>query len=295
MAVDLDTLLAQALRMALPLVLAAVAETVAERGGVVNLGIEGMMIVGAFVAHLVAAGADTSSLFASWAVASACGAALGALLALFTVRLTGDAIVAGTGIHLLSFGATGFWFSRAPRPERVITFLDRPGALSWFPFLATAAIVLAVTCLFRFTRAGLLIRASGEDPVALRAVGGNPGLWRTVALLIAGALSALAGATLTTVLTGEFVEGMSGGRGFLALSLVILGRWSALGASLAALFLGLCFTIEIQISSIVAASRETPLTEALVLLLRSLPYALPVLILGFSSRRLLRAPRALGQ
>ena len=113
------TLLGQVLRLSLPLVLAALAETVSERGGVVNLGIEGMMLAGAFFAWLVAAGGGPEMIVLAWFVAAAVGAALGCLSAWFAVTRRCDHIVTGTAVHFLCFGGTGILFERCKRSEGV--------------------------------------------------------------------------------------------------------------------------------------------------------------------------------
>ena len=278
----MNDLLAQILRLALPLALATLAEVIAERGGVVNLALEGMMLAGAFVAWLVAAGGGPPSLAPALLAAMASGVALSALLAFFVVRLRSNAIVAGTALHFLCVGGTGLLFERWKRSESVTTFGEIGGAAAWLPWAGALLLAVATVGMLDHTRFGLALRAAGDAPEALRAAGGSPGRARTLGLLIAGAIAALAGASLTTVLTGTFVEGMSAGRGFLALGLVLFARWNAFGALAAGLFLGGAFALELRGSTLVS---DPASAGALVFALRAFPYLLTIAALALRRRR----------
>jgi simple sugar transport system permease protein len=288
---ELPDLLGQVARLALPLVLATLSEVVAERAGVVNLALEGIMLAGALSAWLVAAGGGGGALAPALLVALVTGMALAALLALFVVRLRANAIVAGTAIHFLCLGATGLLFERFKGAASVTTFRQLGGAAAWAPYVGALLLVGATLFLLERTRFGLHLRAAGDSPAALRAAGGSPGASRVAALLIAGALAGLAGATLTTVLTGAFVDGMTAGRGFLALGLVLFARWNALGALAAGLFLGAAFTLELRASTLFAAASTK---GALTFALRALPYLLVITALALAPRRT-SAPAALGR
>ena len=271
-------------RIALPLVLATLSEVVAERGGVVNLALEGMMLAGAFSAWLVAAGGGAGMLAPALLVAALVGGALAAIEALFVVALRANSIVVGSALHFLCVGATGLLFERCKTSAGVTTFTQAGGAWASAPYVGTLLLCVLVLVLLRQTRLGLAIRAAGDAPAALRAAGGSPARARTVALLIAGAIAGLAGATLTTTLTGSFGEGMTNGRGFLALGLVLFARWNALGALLAGLFLGGAFVLEMRFS--LGGSN---------FLLRSLPYLLTIGALALFGTRDSAAPAALGK
>jgi len=288
----MNELTMQLLRLALPLVLATLAEVVAERGGVVNLALEGMLLAGALAAWLAAAGGGGGALPAALLAAALTGVALAALLAWFVVHLRADAIVAGTALHFLCLGGTGLVFERYQSSASVTTFPELGGALAAAPYLAAVALAAAVLLLLLQTRAGLAMRAAGDAPAALRAAGGSPARARSLALLVAGALAGLAGASLTTVLTGTFVENMSGGRGFLALGLVLFARWNALGALAAGLFLGAAFTLELRVSTLVA---EPAAHGALTFALRALPYLVTIAALALAGPRRTAAPAALGR
>ncbi len=288
----MDEFTLQILRLSLPLMLAALSETVAERSGTVNLGLEGMMLSGAWTACFIAAGESPGMLIVAWAAASAVGLILGLLLALWTAWWRSDQIVSGWALHFLCLGGTGLLFERFKSSETVTTFSELSGAWSWVPYGATVLFAgLIFLWMFR-TRSGLRLQAAGHSPQGLRATGASPAWARTMGLMVAGALAGIAGATLTTVLTGQFVEGMSAGRGFLALSLVLLARWHPAGALVAGLFLGTAFGLELHLSTADQLGDPSPLRE---LLLRSAPYLATILALAVAGPKRLRAPAALGQ
>jgi simple sugar transport system permease protein len=288
----MSDVVAQVLRLALPLVLATLAEVVAERGGIVNLALEGMLLAGALAAWLVAAGGGAGALAPALLVAALVGVALAALLAAFVVGLRANAIVAGTGLHFLCLGATGLLFERWKSSASVTTFGEVGGAAAVAPYAGALVLVVAVLLLLERTGLGLRLRAAGDAPEALKAAGGSPARSRTLALLIAGALAGLAGASLTTVLTGAFVEGISAGRGFLALGLVLFARWHAVGALVAGLFLAGAFTLELRVSTF---ATDPASSRALTFALRSLPYLLTITALAIAGPHRTSAPAALGK
>ncbi len=286
----MNELLAQWLRLALPLVLATTSEVVAERAGVVNLALEGMILAGALAAWLVAAGGGAAALGPALLVALLTGVALAALFALLVVKLRASPIVAGTALHFACLGATGLLFERARGSAGVTTFAELSPSVAALPYVVSVLLVGATFLFLDRTRAGLAVRAAGESPMALRAAGGSPERARTLGLLVAGALAGLAGASLTTVLSGTFVEGMSAGRGFLALALVLFARWRPLGALIAGLFVAALFTLELRLGAAAASDGG-----ATVFLLRALPYAATIAALAVTGVRDRAAPGALNQ
>jgi simple sugar transport system permease protein len=288
----MNELALQAARLALPLVLATLSEVVAERGGVVNLALEGTMLAGALAAWLVGAGGGGGALAPALLAAVLVGLLVARVQVLFVVRLRADAIVSGTALHFACLGATGLVFERCKRSAGVTTFADLGGVWPLVPWIGTLLVVAVVLGFLFCTRAGLAIRAAGDGPAALRAAGGSPARARTHALLLAGALAGLAGASLTTVLTGTFVEGMTAGRGFLALALVLFARWNPVGALLAGLFLGGMFALELHASTLAATPGGA---GALTFALRALPYLLCIAALALVGGRPDAAPRALGR
>lgn len=244
--------LAATVRVATPLLLAALGELLAERGGSINLGIEGSMLAGALAATMGAAWYGTT---AGLVFAILAGATLAAAFALITVKWGADQIIAGTAITLGSIGLTGavyrlaFGAGGAGLSIPTLAAVDVP-LLSKLPLIGPAlfgqplttyaalGLVPAVWWFMYRTRAGLELRATGEDRRAAGAAGVNTGMHRGWSLVAGGVLAGLAGATLVLAQVGTFAEKMTAGRGFVAVALVVLGRWHPVGALLAALLFG---------------------------------------------------------
>jgi simple sugar transport system permease protein len=238
-------------RTATPLLFAALGELLAERGGVINLGLEGTIIAGAFGAL---AGAP-AGVAAGFCVAALAGTLVAALFAGFVVLVRTDQIITGTAVTLLALGLTGtlyrILYGAAGASLSIPTMqpLALPGlaalplvgrALFAQPPVTYALYALAPATgwwLFR-THPGLALRAAGESPEAALAAGVAVGRLRAGALLVAGALGGVAGGTLVLAQAGTFAEGMSAGRGFIAVAIVVLGRWRPAGVVLAALVFG---------------------------------------------------------
>jgi simple sugar transport system permease protein len=270
-----------AILFATPLLIAAIGELIAERGGIVNIGIEGMMLTGAMAAALVNAGTANA-----WAgIAAAIGAAmlLGILFAVVTLVFAADQIVTGAGINLLALGVTGAIFQRFNNPGAPILPIW-PFYLSIFAFILAAMVWLFL----RQLRPGLELAAIGESPQAADAAGVPVSRRRLYALLFGSACAGLAGAFLSTMRVQQFVENMTDGRGFLALAIVIFGRWSAPGIVGAAFFFGLITAAadRMQLSPHIAQSTAR--------LLGTLPYILTLAALATVTGGS-KAPAALGQ
>jgi simple sugar transport system permease protein len=263
---DLDLLtsfLASAVRVATPLLLAALGETVTERGGVINLGVEGAMLGGALAAAL---GASGSGLWSGAVAATLAGLVVAAVFAVITVRAGADQIITGTAMTLGVVGLTGTIYRRVYGPEGVGLSLPTfpvqavPG-LSRIPvlgpalfqqsiltYLAYLAVPLVWWLLFR-TRWGLQLRAAGESARDSRAAGVNVGRVRTVGVLVGGALAGLAGASLVLAQVGTFAEKMTAGRGFIAIAIVVLGAWNPVRVMGAALFFGAAMALQFLFQS----------------------------------------------
>lgn len=245
----LGPFLESTVRGATPLVLAAIGETLVERAGIINVGIEGCLIAGAF-GGLVAAG--SGSVAVGLAGAALAGAALAAVFALCVVRLRMDQIISGTALTLLGLGLTGVlyrsWYGTTGAALSLPTAgpLAVPG-LSALPVIGRAlfaqpvttylaALAVAVTWGFLYrTHAGLALRAIGEAPEAARSSGVAVGRLQAGAIVVGGGLAGLAGGTLVLAQVGTFAEGMSAGRGFVAIAIVVLGRWHPVGVAVGAL------------------------------------------------------------
>lgn len=244
--------LAAAVRTATPLLLAATGELVIERAGIIYVGLEGSILAGALAA--AAGGLALGSGFGV-VLALLAGALPAALFALFVVRWRTEQIVTGTAITLVATGATAalyhvlFGVQGAGLRVPVVHSVALPG-LSSLPVIGNAlfvqslftyAAVVSITGVWWVlgrTHLGLALRATGERPSAARAAGIATGRLRGGAALFAGALGGAAGASLVLVQSGTFAEGMSAGRGFIAIAVVALGRWRAGGVLIAALAFG---------------------------------------------------------
>lgn len=292
--------LAAAVRVATPLALAATGETVAERSGVINLGLEGMMLAGALAATL---GATQGGPWTGLLLGVAAGVALGLLLAAIAIGARANQIIAGTAVTLGAVGLTGTVYRRAYGAGGA--GLDLPTlpavavpVLSEIPVVGPALFnqpaptyLLLLTLplvwwgLYR-TRSGLALRATGESAAMARAIGVRPRLVRTVALLIGGGFAGLAGATLVLAQVGTFAERMTAGRGFVAIAIVVLGRWHPVGVGIAALLFGAATALQYLFQTL---GLELPYQLFLML-----PYALTLLALAGAVGRA-RAPADLGR
>ena len=279
----LVSLLLSALAFAVPILLASLGELIGEKAGVLNIGLEGMMLFGAW------AGAAASFLFHSAALglltAMLGGVLLAAVFALLSISLKADAIVAGTGLNLFALGFTGVAHralsSRAPGGAYEASSLPQ-----WFFAAFAVVLIVALWWGFRSTRIGLKVRAAGEYPGAVEAAGSSVAKIRWLSTLTNGALCGMAGAFLSLSHTNSFAENMTSGRGFIALAIVMFGRWNPFGALGAALLFGFADATQFQLQSKIGTQYYS--------LLLALPYVLTILTLaGFAGKS--RAPGALGK
>lgn len=256
---DLTTALLEAtVRAATPLALAALGEVLIERSGVINIGLEGSVLAGAFGAAVMgqALGADAGILGGAIA-----GALIGALFAVFAVSLRINQVIAGTAMTLLALGLTGS-LSRTLFGQRGIA-LTLPtlsateipglrslpivgGALFAQPYVVYLALLgtLAMHLWLGRTHAGLALRAVGESRFAAIAAGIDPDRVRWFAILVGCALAGISGAVLVLAQSGTFVEGMSAGRGYIAIAIVALGRWRPLRVLLGACLFGASMALQ---------------------------------------------------
>jgi len=295
----MEALLEATLRLAAPLLLAALGELIVERAGVIHIGVEGTLLVGAFAGFAVAVA--SGSALAGVAGATVAGAGVGALFAGFAVVRGANQIVVGTAINLLALGGTALasrmlWSGAPPHAPTLGPLAT--GAAAELPLLGPlllrqtafvcAGLLLAPAIGFALarTRAGLRLRAVGESARAADAEGVRVAATRVVAVLLGSALAGAAGSTLTLALSDTFTEGMSAGRGFIALAIVVFGRWSALGVLLAALFFGGATALQFRLQ---ARGAALPYPVSLML-----PYLVTLAVLAFASGRG-RAPGDLGR
>lgn len=273
---------AATLRIATPLLLAATGELIAERAGVLNLGIEGAMLTGALASALTAAVAGPE---AGVIVAVIAGMVTAGVVAVVAVHARADQVITGTAVTLGSVGLTGAIYRMtlgSGRAEQTLETLSAPWVLT---LLACAAVPLTHHLLYR-TRWGLALRATGEDRSSAEANGVAVRRVQTVALLIAGGMAGLAGAVLVLGQVGSFAEKMTAGRGFVAIAIVVLGRWRPYGVLGAALAFGALQALQYLLQGM---GFELPYQLFLVL-----PYALTLLALAGVVGRT-RAPAGLGK
>jgi simple sugar transport system permease protein len=263
-----------------PLLLAVLGELVVERAGMINLGIEGMMLTAAMTAVVTAQ--LTHSVVLGFFGGIIGAAAVGALFGLFALHLAADQIVTGTAIVLLAQGLTGFVYRELQLFNQPVPRLEIDPIVP----LAWIAIPIALALLLWRTRFGLRLRACGELPAAVTANGASVAMYRWSALAIESVLTGIAGAYLSLALSSGFAENMVAGRGFIALSIVIFGRWKLKGALLGTAVFGIAAAAQYAMQ---ASGRGVPFH-----LLLAVPYVMTLLILcGIAGR--VRAPESLGK
>ncbi|MEA2278759.1 MAG: ral nucleoside transport system permease protein [Solirubrobacteraceae bacterium] len=295
-----SALVAATLRYATPLTFAALGGILSERSGVINVGLEGMMLMGAFFGIL---GADLlDSWFLGLLVAMAAGGALALIHAFFAINLRADQVVSGMALNFLALGVTGYVFldhygdqgtpDNVPRVPDVslpgiksIGFVgDAIGKANLLTWIALIGVVALAVFLFRTPR-GLRLRAVGEHPRAAETVGISVPRTRYLAVVASGVLAAMGGAYLSIAFVGSFNQGMTAGRGFIALAAVIFGNWRPGGALAAALLFGFSSAL---------AQRLPAFSPSGAVLFQALPYVLTLIaVAGVIGRS--RPPAAVGQ
>ncbi len=304
--IALATLVASTLRVATPLILCALAATLSERAGVIDLGLEGKMLATAFAAG--SAAAAFGSLPLAFVVAMAVGVALSMLHGYACVTHTGDQVVAGMAITMTCAGLTvvlgvawfhlggqtpalpddlrlSRWFAGAGGGTPGLGLLGHNGLV-----YAALLLVPAVAWLLDHTRFGLRLQAAGENPAMVDAAGVSVRGLRYQALVLNGMLCALAGTYLVLAQSPQFVPNMTAGRGYMAMAAMIFGHWRPWGALGACLLFGFLDAVAIRLQG----SPLPGLGEVPVQAIQALPYALTVVLLaGFIGRA--RAPGALGR
>lgn len=257
-------LLVSAIGLSAPVLWASLGELVSERGGVINIGLEGFVLAGAFASFYVTW--LTGSVWLGTLAAIGAGVTLAAVMALLSIDGQANQIIVGLGLFILGGGATALAFQQIfnDRGRVVVEHMARLEVplLSDLPlvgqaffnqvplvYLAFLAVPLVYVLLWR-TRWGLAVRAAGESPEAVEAGGISVRAARWSAVMAAGVGGGLAGATLTVGSLGVFTEGMSAGRGFLALAAVVFGRWRPLGALGACLVFGGADALQLRLQAV---------------------------------------------
>ncbi len=305
-----STLAAATLRFATPLTFAAIGGMFSERSGVVNIGLEGMMLMGAFFGVY---GADKAG---SWVAGVAIGMAAGGLLALvhafFAIHLRADQIVSGTAVNFLALGITGYvyndvygnegtpndlpavpdvnigWLDKIP-PHGLGQFLAEAfGSLNLMVWLALLLLPVAYVVMFK-TTVGLRIRSVGEHPRAAETVGISVYRIRYASVTLSGVLAAMGGVFLSLGFVNSFTENMTAGRGFIALAALIFGSWRPFGAFAACVLFGFSSALAQRLPDL-----STSQSAAWPVLFQTLPYILTLIaVAGVIGRSI--PPAAVGR
>ncbi|MDX1933344.1 MAG: ABC transporter permease [Capsulimonadales bacterium] len=282
----------QSLTYGAPFLFAALGEVFSERSGVINIGLEGLMLVGALAAIMGSAITGDPMIGVVWAMLAA--TVVSALFALFAIGLKRDQVIVGTTVNFLALGLTGMvyraWTGGGGRviPAKTIPALFGNGgtAVNALTLLALLLVPVAHGLLFR-TRFGVTIRATGEVPAAAAAAGARVNVLRTLTTLATGALCGLGGASLSIGIASTFTEGMTSGRGFIALAVVVFGRWTPFGALAASLLFAAADVAQARLQAAGWFSVPYPL-------FLMVPYVLTLVALTVRGARV-QSPAALGQ
>jgi ABC-type uncharacterized transport system permease subunit len=276
-------LLYSAVRLSTPLLLAALGGLFAERSGVLNIALEGLMLAGAFTAAVVTyfAGSPWVGLLA----AIGAGVVVALLHAVASIRYRADQVVSGMAINLLFLGIPALLSGALFGSTGTTPQLGRKQLLPVAPIVLAFALVPITGYVLNRTRFGLRLKAVGENPEAADAAGISVARIRYFAVALSGALAAIGGAYLSTGQSSLFARNMTAGRGFIALAALIFGKWRPVQTMLACLLFGFAEALSIQMQGVARVP---------VQLLQIFPYALTIIVLaGFIGHS--RAPRALGQ
>lgn len=279
-------LLFSSIRLATPLILAALGGMFSERSGVINIALEGLMLAGAFTAASITyyAGSPWVGLFA----AILAGACIAMLHAVACIRFKADQVVSGTAINILLTGVPAllsgaFFLSSGSTPQ-----IPEGHLIPYTPIVVAFALVPVTWYVLNRTPFGLRLRAVGENPEAADAAGVSVPLMRYTGVLLSGALAGIGGAYLSIGQSSLFTRNMTSGRGFIALAALIFGKWRPVQTMLACLLFGFTEAIAIQLQGVRFGGEEIPNQ-----FIQIIPYVLTIVVLaGFIGNS--RAPRALG-
>ena len=299
-----ENLLVATIRLSTPITLAAIGATICERAGIVNIAMEGIMIIGAFFAAVVAY--FTGNPWLGLMAGVLAGALFSLIHAVATITFHLDHVVSGAVLNILSFGVVRYLMvltfghpgTTDPIPKSLGEYQFAIPLLSKIPVVGRAIfnqtpivyisfiLIILFAVLLRNTKRGLHIRAAGEHPLALETIGVSVYKLRYFAVIVSGITSGLAGAFLSIENNVSFTEGMTGGRGFIALAANISGGWNPVGSFLASLFFG--FADALQVRFQIIKLLKVP-AEVFIIF----PYVATVIaVAGFVRRS--RPPKALG-
>ena len=276
-------LLFSTIRLATPLLLAALGGLYSERSGVINIGLEGMMLAGAFTAAVVTHFAGNP--WIGLAAAVAAGLATALIHAIVCIHGRADQVVSGTAINILFLGLPALLSGALFESTGATPQIPQNDLLPLAPIVLAFGLVPVTWYVLNRTRFGLRLRAVGENPEAADTAGINVLAVRYAGVLLSGALAALGGAYLSIGQSSLFTRNMTAGRGFIALAALIFGKWRPVQTMLACLLFGLAEAVAIQMQGVAPIPVE---------FIQIIPYVLTLVVLaGFIG--LSRPPRALGQ
>jgi general nucleoside transport system permease protein len=277
---EIITALTRAASFGTPLLLASLGAIVGERAGVVNLGIEGMMAIGALAAFAVAY--NGASLIVAVLAAMAAGAAAALLHALVTMTFRANQFVSGLALTMLGLGVAGLLGKQFEGFPLTNQALEEPFTIG----AAVLAVLLAG--MFFYTRVGLILRSVGENPAAADVLGLNVNLVRVLAVAFGGSLSGAAGAFLSLAYRPSWTDGMTSGLGWIAVALVIFVGWNPIRAIFGSLFFGVLYFLQFRLQGSVGVPTEV---------FAALPYLLVIVVLALAGSRGQQgnAPEALGK
>ncbi|MEO5857973.1 MAG: ABC transporter permease [Pyrinomonadaceae bacterium] len=288
-------LLFSTIRLATPLIFAALGGLFSERAGVINIALEGLMLAGAFAAAVVTY--ETSNPYLGFFAGMVAGALVALVFAVAVIKFEADQVVTGFAVSMLMFGLPAVISSRLYDASGATQQIDKafllpdvlPGRLPWAAVLAFLLVPISWYVLYK-TPFGLRLRAVGENPAAADSAGVNVYKLRYTAVIISGILAAAGGAYLSIGQGSFFTKGMSAGRGYIALAALILAKWKPIPVLLACLFFGFTESLAIQLQGVVKMPSGDDIP---VQFIQMIPYVLTIIVLaGFIG--LSRAPKALG-
>ena len=288
------SLLFSAIRLATPLIFAALGGMFSERAGVINIALEGLMLAGAFTAAV--ATYELNNPYLGLLFGMMAGGVLALIYAIAVIKFEANQVVAGTAINFLMFGlpqllSAAIYDSSGSTPQIAKEFL-LPNFYNRLSIASILAFLLVPLCWYVMykTPFGLRIRAAGENPAAADAAGINVIRLRYIAVVLSGVLAAAGGAYLSIGQSSLFTRGMTAGRGFIALAALILAKWKPVPVLVACLFFGFTEALTIQIQGVI----KLPSGEDIpIQFIQIIPYVLTIIVLaGFIG--LSRAPKALG-
>ncbi len=280
-------LIFSALRLATPLLLAALGGLFSERSGVINIALEGLMLAGAFTAAAVTH--YTGSPWIGLLGGIAAGMLISMIHAVACIRFRADQVVTGTAINILMVGVPAllsgaFFLSSGSTPQ-----IPKEHLIPLTPVIIAFVLVPIVWYVLNRTPFGLRLRAVGENPEAADAAGISVDRMRYTGVLLSGALAAIGGAYLSIGQSSLFTRNMTSGRGYIALAALIFGKWRPVQTMLACLLFGFTEAVSIQLQGVRLPSGEDIPNQ----FIQMIPYVLTIVVLaGFIGHS--RAPRALG-